>query len=577
MVEEREEKGRSTLGNSNGFRPEDELVWARDLTNHFVKTLSAYQTYPLDDPTMRILQDQLMDKFRFFLEKVNYLTWDVAEYGIHYKDEILYENTESKSSLAFRFYREGFEQIRFEKGLQEWEVVDFMDVIARADTLNPLEDDLITLLWERDLQHIHYVASQYPLGESSIEFAEDVEDFRKALTPVPIPSYQQRGLVEEHGLDPSFSHQRLEGDGLEVSRDQLRVQSEEMKVLKERVDVEIQPQFRFRAIETLFEVMSLEREPQGFDAFVPFLNRVIESLLVRGDFRQASQILKRLYILLNSYKPREWQGSVITKTIIEAGEPEKIEIIGNILKKNEFPDMKGAFDYFLLLQRNSIPHLCELLGNLSGSKPRRIICDALSKVGKDSIELMAPFLEDKRWYLVRNIVYILGRIGRKEAVPLIGKALQHGDVRVRREVLQALGLIGGTEAMRYMIRSLEDEDTKIRGNAALNLGRMGEMALAPLTERMLSKDFYKKELQEIKAFFKAVGMIRSNHSIPLLYSLLEGRKWFGRAKADEIRACAIETLVWIGTEEAKEALGMGAGSRDESVREACRRALLELS
>jgi len=577
MVEEREEKGRSTLGNSNGFRPEDELVWARDLTNHFVKTLSAYQTYPLDDPTMRTLQDQLMDKFRFFLEKVNYLTWDVAEYGIHYKDEILYENTESKSSLAFRFYREGFEQIRFEKGLQEWEVVDFMDVIARADTLNPLEDDLITLLWERDLQHIHYVASQYPLGESSIEFAEDVEDFRKALTPVPIPSYQQRGLVEEHGLDPSFSHQRLEGDGLEVSRDQLRVQSEEMKVLKERVDVEIQPQFRFRAIETLFEVMSLEREPQGFDAFVPFLNRVIESLLVRGDFRQASQILKRLYILLNSYKPREWQGSVITKTIIEAGEPEKIEIIGNILKKNEFPDMKGAFDYFLLLQRNSIPHLCELLGNLSGSKPRRIICDALSKVGKDSIELMAPFLEDKRWYLVRNIVYILGRIGRKEAVPLIGKALQHGDVRVRREVLQALGLIGGTEAMRYMIRSLEDEDTKIRGNAALNLGRMGEMALAPLTERMLSKDFYKKELQEIKAFFKAVGMIRSNHSIPLLYSLLEGRKWFGRAKADEIRACAIETLVWIGTEEAKEALGMGAGSRDESVREACRRALLELS
>jgi len=577
MVEEREEKGRSTLGNSNGFRPEDELVWARDLTNHFVKTLSAYQTYPLDDPTMRILQDQLMDKFRFFLEKVNYLTWDVAEYGIHYKDEILYENTESKSSLAFRFYREGFEQIRFEKGLQEWEVVDFMDVIARADTLNPLEDDLITLLWERDLQHIHYVASQYPLGESSIEFAEDVEDFRKALTPVPIPSYQQRGLVEEHGLDPSFSHQRLEGDGLEVSRDQLRVQSEEMKVLKERVDVEIQPQFRFRAIETLFEVMSLEREPQGFDAFVPFLNRVIESLLVRGDFRQASQILKRLYILLNSYKPREWQGSVITKTIIEAGEPEKIEIIGNILKKNEFPDMKGAFDYFLLLQRNSIPHLCELLGNLSGSKPRRIICDALSKVGKDSIELMAPFLEDKRWYLVRNIVYILGRIGRKEAVPLIGKALQHGDVRVRREALQALGLIGGTEAMRYMIRSLEDEDTKIRGNAALNLGRMGEMALAPLTERMLSKDFYKKELQEIKAFFKAVGMIRSNHSIPLLYSLLEGRKWFGRAKADEIRACAIETLVWIGTEEAKEALGMGAGSRDESVREACRRALLELS
>jgi hypothetical protein len=577
MAEEREETGKNALGDSNGLRPEDELVWARDLTNHFVKTVSAYQIYALDDPTMRTLQDQLMDKLRFFLERVACLTWDIAEYGIHHKNEIVYENTETKNSLVFRLYREGFEQIRFERGLQEWEVVDFMDVIAKADTLNPLEDDLITLLWERDLQHIHYVASQYPLEESPIEFAEHVEDFRKTLTPVPIPNYQQRELVEEHGLDTGFPHQRLEGDGLEVSRDQLWVQSEEMKVLKERIDIETQPEFCFHAIGTLFEVMPLEKEPQGFDAFVPFLNRVIESLLGTGDFRQASHILKRLYILLNSYEPEQWQSNLIKKTIIEAGERETIEIIGNILKRNEFPDIRGAFDYFLLLQRNSIPHLCELLGNLTSSKPRRIICDALSKVGKDSIELMAPFLEDNRWYLVRNIVYILGRIGREEAVPLIGKAIQHGDVRVRREALQALGLIGGSEAMQYMIRSLEDKDIKIRGTAALNLGRMGEKALAPLTERMLSKEFYKKESQEIKAFFKALGMIRSNHAIPLLYSLLEGRKWFGRAKAEEIRACAIETLVRIGTKEAKEAIEIGAGSRDESIREACRRALLELS
>ena len=64
---------------------------------------------------------------------------------------------------------------------------------------------------------------------------------------------------------------------------------------------------------------------------------------------------------------------------------------------------------------------------------------------------------------------------------------------------------------------------------------------------------------------------------PLLHSLLEERKWFGRAKAGEIRTCAIETLVRIGTKEAKEVLEMGTGSQDESLREACRRALMQLS
>jgi len=576
MVEEKGERGspRETPG---GFPQEDELIWARDLTNHFVKTFSAYQTYPMDDPTMGTLQDQLMDKFRFFLERVDRLTWDIGEYEIYYKDEAVYENTDAKTSLAFHLHREGLEQIRFERELQEWEVVDFMDVIARASAVNPLDNDIISLLWERDFQHIDFAVGEFHLEESAGEFPENVEDFRKALNAEPMPSYQRVELVREHGLDPGFPHQRLEADGLKVSRDQLQVQPEEMEALKQRLDIETQPGFCFHAIGTLFEVLALEKDSQGFDAIISFLDRVIESLLDRGDFAHATQVLKHLYIFLNSQGLQEWQSNLIKQAIIEAGESAKIEIIGRILKKDEFSDIKGALDYLLLLQRNSITHLCELLGNLSSSKPRRIICDALSKVGKNSIELMTPFLKDKRWYLVRNIVYILGRIGKKEAVPYVGKALQHQDMRVRREALQALGLIGGSEAMEYAIGSLDDPDIKIRETAALNLGKMGEEALAPLAESMQSKDFHKKELREIKAYFKALGMIRSDHSIPLLYSLLEKRKWFGRAKADEIRASAIETLVRIGTQEAREVLEMGTESRDEALREACSRALTELS
>jgi HEAT repeat protein len=94
---------------------------------------------------------------------------------------------------------------------------------------------------------------------------------------------------------------------------------------------------------------------------------------------------------------------------------------------------------------------------------------------------------------------------------------------------------------------------------------------------MLSKEFHKREVQEIRAFFKAVGMIRSSDSIPGLSSFLEGKKWFARAKADEIRACAIDTLVRIGTDEAREVLALGMDSRDEFVRERCYRALKELS
>ena len=126
MAKERDEERGSAPGDSIALQQEDELVWVRDLTNHFVKTASAYETYPPNHRAVATLQDELMEKFRFFLEKMDRLTWDITEYEIYYKDEIVYENTDAKSSLASRFYREGLERIQFEKGLQEWEVVDFM-------------------------------------------------------------------------------------------------------------------------------------------------------------------------------------------------------------------------------------------------------------------------------------------------------------------------------------------------------------------------------------------------------------------------------------------------------------------
>ena len=100
-----------------------------------------------------------------------------------------------------------------------------------------------------------------------------------------------------------------------------------------------------------------------------------------------------------------------------------------------------------------------------------MICDALSEIGKNAPELFTPFIDDPRWYLVRNITYILGRIGKEESLTHIQKAFSHEEVRVRREAIQALGLIGGPKAIGLLVRSLTDEDARIRSIAALNLGQ----------------------------------------------------------------------------------------------------------
>ena len=80
--------------------------------------------------------------------------------------------------------------------------------------------------------------------------------------------------------------------------------------------------------------------------------------------------------------------------------------------------LEDVSSYLVLLQRNSIKPLIKLLGELKNSKTRRVLCDALSEIGKNAIELIIPFMEDRRWYLVRNITYILVGSDRSKPFPM---------------------------------------------------------------------------------------------------------------------------------------------------------------
>jgi HEAT repeat protein len=246
-----------------------------------------------------------------------------------------------------------------------------------------------------------------------------------------------------------------------------------------------------------------------------------------------------------------------------------------LLEKEEGVRLEEVHNYLVLLQRNAIKPLVRLLGERQKSKVRRVICDALSEIGKNAFELFVPYMDDPRWYLVRNITYILGRIGKEESLPYIQKAFSHEDPRVRREAIQALGLIGGAKAVGLLVKCLKDEDSRIRTMAALNLGKVGKKAaLEPLLEIVQSKDFQKRESEEIKTFFDAIGMMGSSReAILVLRQQLERKSWFGRGKTDEIRIGAAQALAMIGTPEVMAILESGKGSKDESIRNACLQAL----
>jgi HEAT repeat protein len=562
-----------------GVETDEELLLARDLTSSFIKAIKAFRFYPPDNPTLKGFRDNLFKKFQFFLNKYNIFTLQVGEYDFSYNAKVLYENRDPKVSLAFLFYKDGLRELRFLKGLEDWEIEGLLDLIKRSDNINETEDDLVTLIWERDFSHITYLATDEFLEENPVPVPDNIDQFRKNLV-VSAPAHNvavdlfEEDTEEEIELGRIFSKSIEEHLPFVSNRSVYLLTPEELEGLRKEVDSETHSTFVFNVVDILFEILALEKEQEPYKDAINYFNKILDALLALGEFQKAGDLLKRFYIILKTYQLNEWQKEMIQKFILGAGESQRVEFIGKILERDEGIRLEEVNNFLVLLQRNSIQPLIKLLGELKNSKTRRVLCDSLSEIGKNAIEIIAPFIDDKRWYLVRNIAYILGRIGKEQAFPYLQKTFNHNEIRVRREAIQALGLIGGSKAVGLLSRALTDMDVRVRAMAAINLGKIGKTsALASLLELVQSKDFAKRDPTEIKAFFDAIGMIGSNEATPVLQDILEKKSLFGRGKTDGMRNGAANALAMIGSAEAKAILEEGSSSKDESIRNACAQAM----
>lgn len=560
-----------------GMETDEELLLARDLISFFIKTFKAIRFYPPDNPAIKGFKDQLFKKFQFFLNKYPLFILQVGEYDFSFKGRVLYENRDMKSSLAFFLYKDGLREIRFMKGLEELEVQGLMEVLKGGEVINELEDDLVTLLWEKDFVHISYLATDEFLEETPILIPENIEQFRTNLIFKPVAHNVQVDIGDEEGdeeVDLEKILSKIEREEPLKDRSVYALTLQEMEQLKSEVESEIDPTFIFNTIDILFEILAMESEPEPYQEIISLLQKILDGLLTLSEFQRAGDLLKRLYIIIKTHQLKDWQVEAIYKLIEAAGDEKRIERIGNILDREEKIRLEDVNEYLILLQQNSIKPLVKLLGELKNSKTRRVICDALAEIGKNAIELFTPFMDDRRWYLVRNIAYILGRIGKEKALAYIQKAFNHEELRVRREAVQALGLIGGPKAVALLVKAIIDKDARIRAIAAINLGKLGKTnGLAALLEVAQSKDFQKKESAEIKAFLDAIGMVGSNEALPMLQQMLERKSLFGMGKMDEMRPWVAGAMAMINTPEARDVLEKGKGSKEESIRNACQQAL----
>jgi hypothetical protein len=138
----------------------EDIKEAKDILQTLIKTKKTLRMYPQNNPIYVKTLDESYAKFKSFFDYKDNLILRIKHNSISYNSEQIYYNTEKEDNLALFFFKDGLRELTFKKGLLREELEEFLKIIAFDFDREVVDDDIVTLLWEKDFQNIQYVVDE---------------------------------------------------------------------------------------------------------------------------------------------------------------------------------------------------------------------------------------------------------------------------------------------------------------------------------------------------------------------------------------------------------------------------------
>lgn len=155
----------------------------------------------------------------------------------------------------------------------------------------------------------------------------------------------------------------------------------------------------------------------------------------------------------------------------------------------------------------------------------------VSQLGKGSVDVACRYLEDERWYVVRNMCGVLAEIKDPKLVEHIAPALRHPDARVQKATLKALVKSRDPEAATVLAASLTKLAPEILDEALDELMYLRhEGAIADLESFVSGRH---GNLASMKKAVQALGSVEDEAAVHALARLFRMEELDGAVR----RAC----------------------------------------
>jgi hypothetical protein len=338
-------------------------------------------------------------------------------------------------------------------------------------------------------------------------------------------------------------------DIIEIARDMVDYTPEEMEVIKVMGEMGMESDIIEAAVRTLIFLLSLVKNPRRsapeekeiglFSGVVKQLENMLSYLLLKKDYDLAVLIVRALHMPVDpAFKPRMMEA--VKKSASRDFLATMIVDMRNYPKGSS--EYRSAYSYLSTLKREATEILLELLAEETDRSTRISLLDLVKDLGKNQITLLGERLADGRWYVVRNIVSILGESQTDEALAYLHKVINHKNIRIRQEVIKGLIAIGGKKAAGLLAKFLKDKEVDIQMMAVRGFAELKDIDAEdakPLVAFLRDRPLNKKEQELTLEAIKTLGMIGGRDADELLNGYTRIRWWRSRNLQKELRAAAL--------------------------------------
>lgn len=512
----------------------------KELAGLLSKAAKNYQMYLPNNRIFISSLGKLKAALENFLQDNEALTFVVKEFELVHGDTPVYVNTDKYQSIAFRMYRDGVRLLSFHEGISDDELLAFFEALTRCLESDSLEEDFVTLLWEKDLQYITY----YEVNDLEAQYQDLRRDAREMREPEA--SFKMPDLSPERSDAVSSDVERL--------RPALTLHAEDLEEVQDLATAVDDDLFLTRAWQVLSLTLESERAKEVYLDLENGLVAFLDICVVKHHIDLAAEALGTIRQLYRRTDDKDIRRA-LARIVMSRHAEKNMVVIEEILSGGREIEQVQCLAYLSRLHTDAIPAVVRLLTGCTRHSAKQTVISALASLGRDCPEAIVSCVDVSSPEEMEAVLDVLDTIGTEAALARAMRFRDHASPRIRARVASLLGELKTEAAVETAEAMVKDEDHSVRRRAVISLAKIGgDRCIETLLGFYTSKEFGLLSHESKLSMLLAIRNLPPHCQKRIIEAILKMRSFFKRKPIEDTKASLIEILHLMEEDVAGEAL-----------------------